>query len=466
MNLGPKQKPKKAKKALIWTSVIFGIILIAWLAAFGISSIFNFFNQGSASKSPFLNLISRVTGKSDAKLNGEDADRVNVLLLGMPGSGHQGPELTDTIMILSIKPSENKAALISIPRDLYVKAPGTSSYVKINSVYALGKEKANNAKNSTTKHSLLIAKAPENGYEYLKQTITDVTDLPIHYYIKMDFVGFENIVDELGGIDIYVEKNLYDPYYPTDNYGYQTLKISKGQQHMSGSLALKYARSRETSSDFDRAKRQQQVLTAIKDKAVKLSFFDVGKIIKLLKIIDQHFTTDLSFKEVERLVTLTKNIDRSKIINKVFDNSTKGVLKSATYNGMFVLIPKAGIGDYDQIQLIAKNIFETGNVESEAAKIEVKNGSTTVGLATTTANLLKKEGLNIINVTNAEKTSTTKIIDYTSGAKPATLKLLQQLISAQVSQQNPASTTQADIIIILGADFQSITSSSSSSSGE
>ncbi|MBA7496081.1 Polyisoprenyl-teichoic acid--peptidoglycan teichoic acid transferase TagU [subsurface metagenome] len=448
-------KKSKIKKIALWTSGILVVFLIAWFLAGAAASIFKIFTKNYTTGSPFLSFLSKV---NPTQLKGEGDGRINILLLGMPGSSYPGPELTDTIIVLSIDPKNNTAAMLSIPRDLYVKPSGFYSYTKINSVYTLAEQQANSTQ-KTEKKSLfkIYSEKPENGFSEMKETVADILDLPIHYYIKMDFDGFVKIIDELGGIDIYVEKNIYDPYYPNERYGYKTFKISKGTHHLDGQTALKYARSRETTSDFDRAKRQQQILVAIKEKALQISFFDIKSISNLIKIIGDHFRTDLTFKEIERLIEIVKDVKADTVITKVLDSSLKGGLVSSRINGMFILKPRAGLGNYKDIQAIAHNIFTDPYLVEENAKIEVQNGTNKTGLAGKTAQFLKNYNYNVVKTSTAKtKYSETQIIDYTLGHKPFTIKFLQSRISGKVIQQNPPAGSTVDIVIILGHDFQGI----------
>lgn len=463
-NLPPKSqksqtnKKSKFKKIIFWSIGIMGILILAWYLSGAITSLFKIFTKNYSGGSPFLsNLVSKTNA---TELKGEGDGRINILLLGMPGPSNPGPELTDTIMVLSIDPQNNQAAMLSIPRDLYVKPPGFYSYTKINSVYTLAEQQKSQNQGSSydllQKYSQKYSKNPD-GYSEMKETVSEILDLPIHYYLKMDFAGFEKIVDQFGGIDVYVEKDLYDPYYPNSFYGYQTFKIAQGNHHFDGKTALKYARSRETTSDFDRAKRQQQILVAIKQKAVQLSLFNVNQISDLIKIISDHFRTDLSIKEIERLVEILKEINTDKIVTKVLDHSAAGSLASSNINGMYILKPKLGLGNYEEIRAIAHNIFKDPYLVKENARIEIQNGTWRTGLANETAQTLKNYNYNIVKVTTAKtKYQKTQIIDYTAGQKPFTIEFLKSRLSADVSQQTSPPQSEIDIVIILGQDFQKI----------
>lgn len=168
---------------------------------------------------------------NDKPLLGETDDRINILLLGMGGLGHDGPYLTDTIMVASFKPSTKQAALISLPRDLSANIPGYGS--QINNANAFGEQENSGS-----------------GPDLARRTISQVLGIPIHYYVRVAFEGFKDIIDSVGGVTVDVENTLDDYTYPVtgkeDSLSgrYEHLHIEKGTQHMNGTLALKYARSR------------------------------------------------------------------------------------------------------------------------------------------------------------------------------------------------------------------------------
>ncbi|HFC36379.1 MAG TPA: hypothetical protein ENJ49_01760, partial [Candidatus Moranbacteria bacterium] len=146
----------------------------------------------------FFKTISDLSKKRQS-LKGEASGRINVLLLGVAGKGKAGGLLTDTIMIASIDTKQGKVALLSIPRDLYVKIPDTDYHAKINAVYEYGL-------------------SHHKGLKPLKKTIKDITSLKINYYLVVNFSGFEKFIDSLGGINIQVKRDIYDPHYPGPNY--------------------------------------------------------------------------------------------------------------------------------------------------------------------------------------------------------------------------------------------------------
>lgn len=368
------------------------------------------------------------------KLKGEGDGRINILLLGIGGKGWDGPYLSDTIMVVSIDPRTKDVAMLSVPRDLYVKIPGTRTWSKINAADAFGEEKQ-----------------AGGGPDLARQTVESVLGIPIHYYMRVDFSGFKKAVDSVGGVDINVDKPLYDPYYPGS-----TVNIKAGYQHMDGSLALKYARSRKTTSDFDRAARQQKILIALKDKALSLkTLSNPAKIAGLIDAFGESIRTDLQLSEMKKLVEIAGGIDSSKITNKVLDTSPGGLLVFGDVPGAgSIEVPAAGIGNYSAIQAYAHSIFADSYIKDENATIEVDNGSGVNGMATSVGNLLKSYNYNVVSVVTAPQPSAQTIIyDYTGGKKPYTINYLEKRFSVK-SQQMTRGASDPDIRIIVGANYR------------
>lgn len=186
----------------------------------------------------------------------------NILILGLHKS------LSDTIMLASINPSKESITLVSVPRDLYVDGRKINSYYK----------------------SFGIDKTIEKIYE--------ITGVYADKYVILDFDSFIKMIDILGGIDIYVHEDIYDPNFPNESNGYRIYEISKGNHHLSGEDALMYARSRKSTSDFDRSKRQQQIVQAIRIQIKKLNLFDdLEKTIELFNEIASSFKTNIDVFE-------------------------------------------------------------------------------------------------------------------------------------------------------------------------
>lgn len=431
-------KPNKKRWLGFFMIVLIALFgLFSWIGLDVWKAAANIITKNLDNPAPFLNLAGKIDPN---KLQGEGDGRINILLLGMGGANHPGGQLTDTIEVASIDPVNKKIALLSIPRDLYIKIPG-SGYNKINYTYYYGEQNT---------------KTTGGGPTLVKKTISEILDLPIHYYVKLDFTGLVKLVDALGGLDINVDKALSDPFYPAENMiDYDPFYVKVGQQHFDGKTALKYARSRETSSDFDRSRRQQQIMTAVKEKALSSGVLtNPKKLTEIIKILGDHVRTDLKVNEMERVFSIVKNINDTDIISKVIDNSTDGPLVSGQVEGGYYLTPRAGIGNYKDIQTIAHSIFTDPYLAKENAKIEVLNGTGSAGEALEVADLLGSFGYNIYKIDKNEVASpTTVIYDYSNGKFPFTSKFLSDRFQTKISIQPRPKDTASDIKIVLGKDY-------------
>lgn len=433
------KKPKSKKRWRIFWIVlaVFGIVGISY-AGFLYASGQKIFDPKSLTQSPFF----RSKADKNAALRGEGDGRINILLLGMGGANHPGGMLTDSIMVASIDPTNNTLAMLSIPRDLYVPIPGTKQSAKINEVYSIGeKEKAG------------------NGPVLMKDAVGKILDLPIHYYVVADFYGFVKFVDKIGGVDVYVDKNLNDPFFPDANMqGYDPFHIKAGQQHLDGATALKYARSRETTSDFDRAARQQKIIAAVREKTLNAGYLANPKnLVDVVNIIGNHVHTDFAASELVSLGELIKKLDSSKTVSKVLTSATDGELVSDSSSGTYYLLPKDKT--WGQIQSIAHEIFVDPNLRQENAKIQVLNASSKTGLGTTLAQTLKSYNYNVVSIKAAtQKQTKTEIIDYTNGQKSVTLNFLKNRLNVAITKKTQTDPS-VDITIIIGDDYKGFTKS-------
>ena len=478
----PLNKPKRGFFMRVFK--IFGYLFVFMLVAL---AMFSFFSKESIisenQASPWYKKISiikefkNIVISSDKQMKGEENDRINILLLGMGGKNHSGGYLTDTIMLLSLKPSTKKVSMLSVPRDLAVPIEGVAGWRKINNINAFAERKE-----------------PGSGGQATIQAVGDILDVHIDYFIRVDFDGFIKIIDELGGVEVEVDNNLDDYRYPVrgreDLYPissrYEHLHVEKGTQTMDGELALKFARSRhgvgKEGSDFARAKRQQKILEAAKEKALSLNILlQPQKINSILNTLSDHISTNLEVWELLRLYTKFKDIEREDIINKVLDNSPSGLLVSGIgESGAYILEPKSG--DFTEVQYLAKNIFDNAPTEEktqvvdEKVMIEVQNGTWINGLAGKIAVDLEKYGFDVIKISNCKKQNFQKtvIYDLTFGKKLKSLQILKQETSANIAFGSPdwliedesensdtedgTENSKPDFIVILGQDAASLSS--------
>jgi LCP family protein required for cell wall assembly len=385
---------------------------------------------------------------NDKLLSGEADDRINILLMGMGGAGHPGPYLTDTMILVSLQPSTNKVSLISIPRDLSVPISGYG-WRRINEANSFGEVKNG------------------EGAAFASETVAKIFNQPIHYYVRVDFSGFEKLINELGGIKIDIDNSFVDNQFPTDDYGYQTLTFNAGWQKMDGETALNYARSRHgtngESSDFARSKRQQKVLTAIKDKAFAFTtFMSFRKITALIDMYKDHVSTNLQPWEIYKFYKLAKNFDNKNISNIVLNDAPDGLLFASNINGAYLLLPKDM--SFKQLQNMVKYVFDPQLQQkaTEIIKVEIQNGTKIEGLAYRTSVQLKAEGYKITRIINAEKQDLPKtlIYDLTQGQKQDMLNNLKTKLNAEIINPKPdwlvTDGAEADFLIILGLDQQQL----------
>lgn len=465
------KKPKKAWKPIAFVAIIIIIVFIAFSSNIIFSSnslLENLTNlETDGSKTSLWTKVKRLVGAEEKLLAGEASGRINILLLGQGGAGHEGPFLTDSIILASLKPSTNQVAAISIPRDLYVPV-SENGWRRINFANSYGETELGGL-----------------GGEIASQTISNVFNLPIHYYARIDFEGFKKIVDDLGGINVYVETSFIDPLYPTSDYGTTTVSFKQGWQKMAGETALQFTRSRHGTNgeagDFARAKRQQKIIIAIKNKAFSFgSLFRPDRFFKAAKDFNKHFKTNLKTWEIIRLQRFAKEMDLEKIIAKVLDDSPQGPLVGGiTENGAYVLMTKTN--DFTELVEIAENIFlnpteaqikkakkETKEQkallqeikqEGGHANLVVQNGTLNSGLAKRTGDYLASLEFPVLEFSNAPSQDIEKTIiyDFTNGKNKASLKLLEKNIKAKIKKSNISDfedlNPQTDLLIILGFDY-------------
>jgi LCP family protein required for cell wall assembly len=394
-------------------------------------------------------------------LKGEGDGRVNILLLGKGGPGHDGPDLTDTLLVASIDPIQKEAALLSIPRDLYVKTPDQGS-MKINAVYANAKNAILNR--SSKKTADVQAQAEKAGMDAIESMITQTMGIPMHYYVMVDFAAFKESIDTVGGVDINVKTALYDPTVAWEN-GNNPLIAAAGEQHMDGKKALLYSRSRHGSArgDFDRTERQREVLLSLKTKVLTLGTF--GNPLKVSQLIDafgNHVSTNFKLDEVMRVYDLAKDIDGSKVQSIGLADPPNDYVTTSNIDNQSVVIPKAGVGNYSAIQGYVRNTLKDSFLKNENASVVVLNGTDTAGLASKKADELKSYGYNVTKVDTAPTShyTTSVLVDLTNGTKKYTKRYLEQRLNVTSTTSLPDNsipTTGVDFVIILGSDAATTT---------
>lgn len=403
------------------------------------------------------------------KLKGESSGRVNILLAGNSADdpGHSGANLTDSIMVISIDTKNNKAFLLSVPRDLWVNVPD-EGHAKINTAYVDGEASGFSANGY-----------PSGGMGLLEQVVSESLGIKINYYALVNYDALKQAVDSVGGVDFTVAskdpRGLYDP-----NIDYSTggplVKLSNGVHHLNGQQALDLARARGDSyrsygfpaSDFDRTEHQRQLLVALKNKAVSAGVLaNPAKLSSLSDAIGNNVKTDFSLPEVHRLYDISKLISGANITSLSL-NSANGKNLLSSYSGpggQSALIPSAGIDDFSDIQTFVKRQSSSDPVVKESAKVVVLNATDAAGLATKQRTALTAKNITVVKTGDADTNqAVTSIIDVSGGKMSATRALLVKYYdNAAVTTTNPYNGRyDADFIVLLGSNTAAKSNSSSS----
>lgn len=381
-------------------------------------------------------------------------ERVTILLMGLDFRDWQrgeGPPRTDSMMLITLDPISKTAGMLSIPRDLWVEIPAYG-HGRINTAYFIGERD----------------RLPGGGPALALKTVEKFIGVPIQYYMQIDFGAFVQMVDEIGGVEVEVPQYIkIDPIGP-DN----TVRLEAGTYTFNGELALAYARSRKSEGgDFDRAKRQQQVAIAIRDKVLNPGMVPtlVAKAPALYDDLASGIRTNLSLDEMIGLGLLALQVDKENIARGVIAPPTNVTLETVQYGGEEAEVLKPVP---DQIRLLRDEIFtSTGAIgpsidveqpgeaaKQESARVAVLNGAGEEGLAGQTADLLRQLGFNVVEITNADRMDypQTRVIDYTGN--PYTTHFLLELMDLTQSQIlfQSVPDSEIDLAVIMGYDWYQV----------
>ncbi|MEK7145891.1 MAG: LCP family protein [Patescibacteria group bacterium] len=387
-----------------------------------------------------------------------DTDRhTNILLLGVGGEGHDGENLTDTMIVASIDHKEKLIPMLSIPRDLFVDSEALGYGTRINGIYELMLDKTND---------------PTLAMNALIEEVEKITAVEIHYYAKVDFSGFEEVVDAVGGVEVNVIEDIYDATYPAPDGSAQDFEpfyLEAGIQELDGETTLKYVRSRHSTSDFDRARRQQEVINALKDKATSLGILlNPGKLKNLYTAVSSNFETNLNWSEMLYLAKLGDQFGTESIHTAVLNDGAYqmgGFLYTPDrelYGGAFVLVPYSG--DFGEIQTFADLFLYHPELYSTPTPLQILNGTKEIGLAAMTKMYLERYGFTVVrhgNGLDRELAETNLFWNRElTEVDEATIELLPSLLgSGEILEETPSQyslesfPTEATVIIELGDDF-------------
>lgn len=390
---------------------------------------------------PDMTLVNLPTAQPISTLSPDELvqlpDAVTFLLLGSDTRGGTSFR-TDTILIGIVRPKDGTVSLISIPRDLWVNIPWVGEN-RINVAYQYGE----------------LYGYPGGGPGLLKETIKTNLGIEIDFVAMIDFNGFRQVIDTIGGIDVpvvcaYTDWRLIDPSYdPEWEDNWHLFTAGPGVVHMDGDYALWYARSRKMSNDFDRGRRQQEVIRAIFQQIGKQGY--LSQLPNLYRDLSSLFVTDVSLIDLLKLAPIAVKMSNADIRSYYIANDY--VTDIITTAGAYVLLPN--------IPLIHELFYEAYSPRVQPdkptlPKVEVLNGSAIDGMDILAAERLNYAGYETI-ITPFEPTNYDQTLIYTRSAQPSTytndlLGLLQLPMDRVI--HNPQGDARTDLAIVVGNDFQ------------
>lgn len=444
-----KKRHRKKKIAIVSAAIIFLI--------FG--SVFLSFKVFYASKKlnenmGFFKSLSHLILSSDRELAAGKGN-INILILGIGGPGHDGPYLTDTMLVASVNKKDNKIAMISIPRDLLIDT------------YKFGKQKINAI------NAYAEAANAGGGAKFTRDVVQELLQIPVNYYVRIDFSAFKDLVDAVNGIDINVPNAFTDSLYPVGETAQTTtVSFASGPQHMDGAAALVYARSRHGNnnegSDFARSRRQEQIILALKNKVLTAgTLLSPEKLTEIYKILKEHIDTNINVWEAAQLANTYRNMNLApgNIAMNVLEAGPDAPLYATYYGNQYVLLPKKA--DFSDLRAIAADPWNAeakkyiGSYKDAAGiSVAILNGTDVAGMAALEAQALSDLGYKIQSTGNAPAKNFEKNVIYnlTPRDKNDALQNLKSVLQANVAQSVPAwlkdavgAASQPDFVVVIGA---------------
>jgi polyisoprenyl-teichoic acid--peptidoglycan teichoic acid transferase len=376
-------------------------------------------------------------------------DPVNVLLIGVDKRPNSDDGVrSDTLILVHLDPQQKWASMLSIPRDSVVNIPHLGQ-AKINAAYAYGYTNAAAIYGEGTE-------ADAGGGALAAETVEQFLGVKVDYTAQVDFRGFEQLVDAIGGVLVDVERPLLDAEYPTEDYGVERIFIPAGLQVMSGRSALIYARSRHLSTDFDRGRRQQQVLRALLEQVKARGLLEnITVLPEWADVLAQNVRTTLPVRDLgmlNGLASLARELNSDRVVQLVISPEDVPI---DVEDGSDIYWNRAAVA-----ALVAR--WRAGpqtGAAVETARVQVLNGAQIDGVATRVSDYLRERGFDLAEPGNSPQTyEHTTIIDY--AGRPATLQRLADALGLQadyvLAQPGPDAPppSGADIVVIVGTDYQ------------
>ncbi len=403
--------------------------------------------------------------------------RINILLLGSDDRvSDREPPRTDTMILLTLDLERKIAGMISLTRDLWLPIPAYNLTTKINVAYALGEERG----------------YPGGGPQLAMDTVSSFVGQPVHYYVQADFNGFVRFIDEIDGVTVDVQQAIYDPEYPTSDFGFETFELSAGRHHFDGETALKYARTRNMDSDYGRAARQQQLLQAVADKLLSTDMIStlLGNAPQLMNTMWGSVSTDMppaKIAEVAIHVQSGQFTFRQLVLDNRFGTETY------SHNKAWILLPNRELirpalrqffgpvavaaGDSEGTALSGSpsqpgastraDFVESGTGQSgpgpivpvlnvSDARLEILNGTSQPGVAARVRQRLQAKGWNVVAIGDADRSDyrRTLLVNYnTDDSLVREIGLLLNLTPSLHAMPGLLESDSIDLRIVIGQDY-------------
>jgi polyisoprenyl-teichoic acid--peptidoglycan teichoic acid transferase len=371
-------------------------------------------------------------------------DPFTVLLLGVDRREDMREGVrSDTLILVYVHPGDGWAGMLAIPRDSVATIPNLGQR-KINAAYSYGYNNAEALYGAGTDPA-------SAGGALAAETVEGFLGVPIDHIAQIDFAGFEQIVDTLGGIPVDVPQPLLDGGYPTEDYGYERIYVPAGLQVLDGATALRYARSRHSSSDFDRSARQQQVLRAMLAAMRSRGLLDQATLLpQLARDLEQYVSTTLPLSDLDTLrslADLAQRLDSGRILTL-----------SINPNDVAVRYEDGSDIYWDEADLQAQVARLLAGPDAETARIRVLNGANVQGVAGRMAERLRELGFAVEPPGDAPApVERTYLIDYSD--RPQTRQRIADALGLPARQifatppPDAPAPDRADLVLILGADY-------------
>lgn len=318
---------------------------------------------------------------------------INILLMGTDARPNEdGPSRTDTLILLTFDPQTGSAGMLSLPRDLWVPIPGLGLTDKINLAYAYGEDR----------------NYAGGGAQLVKDTVSSFIGQPVQYYVRVNFRGFVELIDQIGGVEVDVAKTIHDVEYPTADYGVETFHLEAGRQNLDGETALKYVRTRHVDDDYGRARRQQELLKAVFDKVMNTDMWPtlLARAPQLMYTMRSSISTDMELATALELVNYVRTSSPSEIRQLVLDSRYGEETYSA--DGAWILLPdrakvRAALEEFFRPTTTASAASGIALARLQSVRIEVLNGTSQPGVAARTRDLLEASGWQVVAIGDADR---------------------------------------------------------------